>query len=246
MTVPTSRPSCPGAAESYSWLRSFAVGLSVFVATAALLTGGFILLRHPGSAGPPSKPTPAAVTAPTPTTMPTPTPPAAMPIPSYLPASGPVCMPSQLEMRLGEFWGTGGSGITYLIFTDRGAAPCTLRGTPAVTLLGTDGRPLAVPAIVKAASGMIPTHPNDGVGLIPLAEQGTAPGPDPEGGVRGQASLPLQYSDSCANSVTAVAVDFGSARLTVPLTLGVPEGAPHDCELTSVVVNPFQPAEFMP
>lgn len=235
----------PAAVESPHRLRTFAVALSVLVATSAVLTGGFILLRHPVSGGSPSKPTPAAVTAPTPTTMPTliPTPTS---VSSYLPAAGPSCLPSQLEMRVGRQAGAGGNGITYLIFTDRGEARCVLRGTPRVTLLGSDGRALAVPSIVDTASGMFKTYPNDGVGLIPLADQGTSPGPVPEGGVRGQASLPLQNThDGCATSVAAAAVDLGGARLTVPLTLiGTTEAG--SCQITEVDVNPFQPAEFYP
>jgi hypothetical protein len=88
----------------------------------------------------------------------------------------------------------------------------------------------------------VPTFPNNGVGLIPLSNQGTSPGPGYQGGIRGQAALPLQYSDICANSVAAIRIRIGGASFTLPLTLG---GDGGNCEST-LFVNPFQPAEYVP
>jgi hypothetical protein len=169
------------------------------------------------------------------------------PVPvSFLPAVGPPCTASQLEVRVGSNGGALGNGITYLIFTDRGTARCTLRGTPNVQLLDARGRPLTFPPLQDLASGYIPTLPNSGVGLLPLRSEGGAPGPDPEGGVRGQASLPLQYyEDGCANSIAAVRIRVGGGAFTVRLTLsGGPGG--QGCNTTRVFVNPFQPAEYVP
>lgn len=230
-TIPSERPHL---------LRTLAVALTALVTMTAVITGGFSVLRHSSGGGPP-KPTPAVIAPPTPRTTDTPNPPSP-PVSGYLPATGPPCSAAQLEMRLGQQGGAGGNGYTYLIFTDRGAAPCVLRGTPSVTLLGNDGRPLTAPSVAETPSGMIPTLANDGVGLVPFADQGSAPGPLPEGGQRGQAALPLQYPhDGCANSVAAVSVALGGGLFTVPLSL---PGAASNCQLTLVEVNPFQPAEY--
>jgi hypothetical protein len=139
-----------------------------------------------------------------------------------------------------------GNAVTYLIFTDRGRGPCILRGTPGVQLLDASGRLLAKPHLEDVASGYVPTFPNTGVGLIPLENQGGAPGPDPEGGIRGQASLPLQYyDDGCDNNlIAALRIRVGDGTLTIPLNLS---GGGQGCDMSSqVIVNPFQPAEFPP
>ncbi|MGH7685245.1 MAG: DUF4232 domain-containing protein [Candidatus Dormibacteria bacterium] len=232
--TPTERPH---------HLRTLAVALTALVTMSAAITGGLVVLRHSSSGGPP-KPTPAVIAPPFPGTINTPIPVSPTAVSAYLPASGPPCSASQLELRLGQQGGAGGNGYTYLIFTDRGTAPCVLRGTPTVTLLGGDGRPLTVPSVTESPSGMFKTLANDGVGLVPLTDQGTAPGRLPEGGQRGQAALPLQYPrDGCANSVATVSVELGGGRLTVPLTL---PGAVSNCQVTLVEVNPFQPAEYEP
>jgi hypothetical protein len=233
-----------------SRVGEFAVALGVLVLVSGVLTAGLLLRTHftgSGRPNPPSTSLPGSRTPSlraTPTVQPTATAPTSAAPGSFLPPIGPPCSTTQLAMRLGQQSGAGGNGITYLIFTDRGTAPCTLRGTPSVQLLGANGKPLATPSVQYATTGMFPTLPNNGVGLIPLADQGTPPGPLPEGGIRGQASLPLQYPhDGCANSVAGVTVHLASGDLATPLTI---PGPATDCQLTSVFVNPFQPAEYMP
>ena len=232
-------------AEPLHLLRTFAVAASAVVAMFAVLAGGLVLLRHSSVGGPAPKPTPGVITAPTPTTIHTPLPPSTTP-------SGSPCAAAQLEMRLGWYKGTGGNALTYLIFTNLGTTPCLLQGTPRVSFLGSDGLPLTTPSVVDAPSGYFPSDPNDGVALIPLTDEGTGPGPAPEGGVRGQASLPLQYQNGCANSVAAVAVDVGGGRLVEPFTLNtIVPGGNLNCQSVAaggtfvVTVNPFQPAEYM-
>ena len=164
---------------------------------------------------------------------------------SFLAATGPPCAAADLQIRVGQAFGAAGNGMTYLIFTDRGSSPCTLRGTPTIQLLDDHGLVLTMPPVHDSPSGMIPTYPNDGVQLLPMANEGTPPGPNPEGGIRGQASLPLQYhQDGCNNSVAAARIEVGGGTFTVPLTIAQP-GA-QGCDVTSMVVNPFQPAEFLP
>jgi hypothetical protein len=158
---------------------------------------------------------------------------------------GPPCAAAHLQIRVGQVLGALGNGITYIIFTDRGSNPCTLRGTPNVQLLDNRGRLLTVPPVRDLPSGYIPTYPNHGVGLLPLANEGASPGSLPEGGIRGQASLPLQYGqDGCNNSVAAIRIVVAGGTFTVPLIIPQP-GVPG-CEVTRMSVNPFQPAEFLP
>lgn len=123
--------------------------------------------------------------------------------------------------------------------------PLTLRGTPTIQLLDDHGLVLTMPPVHDSPSGMIPTYPNDGVQLLPMANEGTPPGHNPEGGIRGQASLPLQYhQDGCNNSVAAARIEVAGGTFTVPLT--IPQPGAQGCDVTSMVVNPFQPAEFFP
>ena len=153
---------------------------------------------------------------------------------------------AQLEVRVGRGFSNLGNVIAYLIFTDRGASPCTLRGTPSVQLLDARGRDLTQPVVTDASFGYVPTFPNHGVELAPLPGEGSSPGPPPEGGVRGQASLPLQYGqqNGCSNSVTAIRVRVAGGVFTVPFT--IPEPGAMGCEVTRVFISPFQPAEFVP
>jgi Protein of unknown function (DUF4232) len=178
---------------------------------------------------------------PTATAVPIATPP---PMP-FLTPIGPPCTAAQLEIRVGQINGAGGNGIAYLIFTDRGKTPCSLSGTPKVQLLNARGRLLTMPSVSDSSSGYFPTYPNRGVELLPLTMEGVPPGPVPEGGIRGQASLPLQYGqDGCDNSVAAARLEVAGGTFTVPLT--IPQPGAHGCEVTRMFVNPFQPAEFLP
>ena len=187
------------------------------------------------SAVPSSSPEPTPTSSPPPTPSPTP----------FLAAVGPPCSAAHLQIRVGQVNGAGGNGIAYLIFTDRGTTPCRLRGTPSVQLLDGRGRLLTMPSVTDSSSGYIPTYPNNGVELLPFTTEGASPGPAPEGGIRGQASLPLQYGqDGCNNSVAAIRLEVAGGTFTVPLT--IPQPGAQGCEVTRMFVNPFQPAEFLP
>lgn len=141
-------------------------------------------------------------------------------------------------MRVGVVGGAGGSGIAFLIFTDRGTGRCTLRGTPTVRFFDDQGRTPAKPSVRAEPTGMFPTIPNSGVGLVPLVD----PGASGSSGVRGQAALPLQYSDmQCPTSVATVAVVFPSGTLKVSFQFFSNDFA--GCTPAAVAVNPFQPAE---
>ena len=186
-------------------------------------------------------PTTAAITSPSaraslvpsfsaqPTVIPLPT--ASPTAIAFLAPVSPACIATNLEVRVGQQGGALGNGITYLILTDRGGKPCTLRGTPNVQLLDNHGRLLTMPPVRDLAGGYIPTDPNDGVELLPLASGGASPGPLPEGGIRGQASLPLQYGqDGCNNSLAAVRIEVAGGTFTVPLT--IPQPGAQGCEVT--------------
>lgn len=186
-------------------------------------------------------------------TAPALTPSSAQPTPTAQPSSvpflatlGPPCSAAQLEVRVGRGFSNLGNVIVYLIFTDRGTSPCTLRGTPSVQLLDARGRDLTQPVVTDAGFGYVPTFPNDGVGLTPVPREGSPPGQPPEGGVRGQASLPLQYGqqNGCSNSVAAIRIRITGGAFTVPFT--IPEAGADGCEITRLLINPFQPAEFAP
>jgi hypothetical protein len=229
------------------WVGRFALVMATVMLLAAVLTVA-LLARRPASVAT-TPPRATATVAPTFSVQPTPTP-AVTPLPtpftpptSFLPAVGPLCTASQLEVRLGSSFGALGNGITYVIFTDRGTRRCTLRGTPSVQLLDARGRLLSTPATVDRASGYIPTLPNGGVGLLPLSSEGVAPGPNPEGGIRGQASLPIQYEDGgCNSAIASIRIRVGGGTFTVRATLGGGLG----CQPDTVFISPFQPAEFLP
>jgi hypothetical protein len=141
-------------------------------------------------------------------------------------------------VRIGVQGGAGGSGITFLIFTDHGAGPCTLRGTPTVRFFDDQGRTPTRPSVQAEPTGMFPTIPNSGVGLVPLAASGASG----TIGIRGQAAIPLQYSDNqCATAVATVSVVLPSGALMAPFQL-FGNNFPG-CTPAAVVVNPFQPAE---
>ena len=207
------------------WVGGLAAGMATVVLLAGVLTTT-LLLHHRTAVA--TTPTPRATASAIPTFSPQPTStalpsPTVTPVPvSFLPAIGPPCTASQLEVRVGGTYGALGNGITYLIFTDRAQTRCTLRGTPNVQLIDARGLPVAFPPLQDLSSGYVPTLPNDGVGLLPLRSEGGAPGPDPEGGVRGQASLPIQYyQDGCANSIAAVRIRVGGGVFTVRLLFPV-------------------------
>lgn len=230
------------------WIGRFALVMATVMLLAAVLTVA-LLLRRPSTVATTPPPLATASIAPTftvqPTAVPSVTPlPTPWPVPtSFLPAVGPPCTASQLEVRVGSSFGALGNGITYVIFTDRGTRRCTLRGTPSVQLLDTRGRPLSTPPTVDVSSGYVPTLPNGGVGLLPLGSEGAAPGPNPEGGIRGQASMPIQYQDGgCNGAIAAIQIRVGGGTFTVRLTLG---GGPG-CQPDKVLISPFQPAEFLP
>ena len=164
----------------------------------------------------------------------------------FLAPVGPPCSAAQLEVRMGQEFSNLSHGILYLIVTDQGTKPCTLRGTSDVQLLDKSGHVLAMPRLQYAAADYVPTLANDGVGLTPLSNQGSAPGPSPEGGVRGQASLPVQYFDGgCGNNqVAALRIRVDGVSLTA--TVSLPGGGPGCMATSGVFVSPFQPAEFSP
>lgn len=230
------------------WFGGLVAGLATVVLLAGVLTTTLVLRdRAAVSTTPRPQATPSANPSfsPESTSTATPSPVVTSAPVSYLPAVGPLCTARQLEVRVGGSYVALGNGITYLILTDRGTTPCVLRGTPAVQLLDARGRLLTNPPVHDRASGYIPTLPNGGVGLLPLGSEGVAPGPDPEGGVRGQGSLPLQYSqDGCRNSIAAIRIRVGGGIFTVPLT--IPSPAIQGCQTITVWINPFQPAEYLP
>ena len=219
--------------------RAMVLGL-----TALLLTACALAKMHPR---PTTMTTATASVAPSITPQPTIT--VATPSPSAIPFLAPVgltCSAAQLEVRMGQAFGNLSHGILYLTFTDHGTRPCTLRGMPDVQLLDKDGRLLATPRLQYAAADYVPTLANDGVGLTPLSNQGSAPGPSPEGGIRGQASLPVQYFDGgCGNNqVAALRIRVDGGSLITPVSL--PGGGPGCIAASGVFVSPFQPAEFLP
>lgn len=184
--------------------------------------------------------------APSISTEPTLTPTTSTPSPmTFLAPVGPRCSASQLEVRTGMSGAGLGNGVSYIIFTDRGTAPCVLRGTPGVQLLDERRRVLIDPHTQDLPMNYVPTMANGGVGLIPLTNEGAAPGPNPEGGIRGQASLPVQYyDDGCDNNlVAALRITLPGGTLTIPFSL--PGGGPG-CNTSVISINPFQPAEFAP
>ena len=242
------------------WVGSFVVGIATVVLLAGVLTTTLVLRnRDTGGAAPAARasstttPAPSFSPQPTPSVMPTPTPspmPTATPSPTplatsavaYLPPIGPQCLASQLEVRVGDGLSNLSNAVLYLIFTDRGPARCTLQGTPIVQLLDNRGRTLTSPPLQDTPSGYIPALPNNGVGLLPLQSEGVAPGPSPEGGIRGQAALPLQYfADGCNATIAAIRIRIGGGTFTIPLTFS---GSAPGCQTTTIFVNPFQPAEY--
>lgn len=229
--------------------RILAIELLAAGALAVLVIGLILVLAHNAQPTPNpaiTHPTASATASPTGTATPSPLPTTPTPSPiSFLAPVSPPCSAAHLQIRVGQVLGAAGNGVTYLIFTDRGSNPCTLRGTPNVQLLDSRGRLLTTPPVRDSSSGYIPTYPNNGVELLPLTTEGASQGPAPEGGVRGQASLPLQYGqDGCNNSVAAIRIEVAGGTFTVPLH--IPQPGAQGCEVTRMFVNPFQPAEFLP
>lgn len=199
------------------------------------------VLTSCADAAKPTRPHASASTAPplpiqstfaTPTPFPTPSPTAA-----FLPAAGLQCTAQQLEVSLIDpaFAGAG-SDASMVVFTDRGAMPCVLRGTPQVRFLDSKGETSNV-SVVYSSHGPFPVWPNDGVGLIPLSAQ------PPPRGVRGQAGLLLQSASFlCRTDAVSVAVTLPSGELIA--SFGRPMGQfTTDCLPPSITVNPFEPAE---
>jgi hypothetical protein len=231
--------------RAIGWVGALAVGVATTVLLSGVLTVT-LLLHHRAEVAATPVPRPTVSAAPSLSPEPTATPsPVATPAPiAYLPALGPLCSASELQVRVGVGFSALGNGVTYLIFTNRGSARCTLRGTPIIQLLDARGRPLSYPPVIYRASGYIPTLPNGGVGLLPLGSEGVSPGPYPEGGVRGQASLPFQYAaDGCQNAIAFVRIHVDGGTFTIRMGLS---GGGQPCRTTAVYVNPFQPAEYLP
>ena len=232
-----------------------AIAVVTFIAVSAGTSAAVLLTRKAPVAGAPIATSSASSSAKlTPSSTPTPSVSASLsptvlgpsvtpsPSPSFLPAIGPPCSAPDLQMRLGQQYVASQNGIVFLIFTDRGSAPCTLQGTPEVQFLDASGDSTG-PTVQDEPSGggYFYTLPTDGVGLIPLGTEGTAPGPGWEGGIRGQASLPLQYDPAgCANSIAAVEVTISSEVFSAPLTIG----GQTPCNFSNMSITPFQPAEF--
>ena len=163
---------------------------------------------------------------------------ATAPTSGFLSATGPPCSAHNLTLRLGVQGGAGGNGVALLAFTNRGDRPCTLQGTPEVSFLDSAGRILSTPSVDHQPSGYFPATANSGVGLLPLSDAGMSG----SGGIRGQAVLPLQYSDNeCATSVARAQVVLPSGSLSAEFQLF---GSTFPgCQPPRVSVNPFQPAE---
>jgi hypothetical protein len=205
------------------------LGLAMFPACASSLPRSTASTVTPGQSAPtvstaqPTAPAVPIVTAPT---------------EGFLSAAGPPCSVLDLTLRLGVQGGAGGNGVALLVVTDKGDGPCTLRGTPSVSFLDSSGRMLATPSVDHQPSGYFPATPNSGVGLLPLSD----PGMSGSAGIRGQAALPLQYSDNeCATSVARAQIVLPSGSLSAAFQLF--GSAFPGCQPPSVSVNPFQPAE---
>jgi Protein of unknown function (DUF4232) len=229
-------------ARSRGRMGAVGIGAGTFVLLFLVLGGAFILDHQSGN-DTPSTPGAASSSHPSPEPSPSATlSPAVTPSPSgFLPALGPMCRSSQLRVRVGIQGGAGGNGITYLVFTDHGAGSCKLDGTPTVRFLNAHGGILSTVRVVDASGGYVPTFANNGVGLLPLADAGS-PGSN---GVRGQAALPLQYRDgACPSAVRQVQVVLTTGIITTPVAISGLQSP--DCTPLSVVVNPFQPADWSP
>jgi hypothetical protein len=110
--------------------------LSVF---AAILVGIIIWLVATSNATPAPTPTPSPTATPSPTPSPTPT-------PTSTATSGVgTCGLSTLTITLGETQGAAGSRYVPIVFANKGSAPCTLQGYPAVSFVG-DGNGTAIGA----------------------------------------------------------------------------------------------------
>ncbi len=174
---------------------------------------------------------------------PTPTP---LPTPSSPPAGVQACRSSDLIARAGQ----GGGGLGHygvpLIFTDRGATPCTLSGFPtSVRFLGANGQRVTQYRVELADGGYISSYANAGVELTP----GIAVG-GPNDPVNGQSYLLLQMdSPICGSASVAVVVvtlrDGGAFRLDAPFGgAQVPGCAPT--QQYPVMVSSFQQPGYQP
>jgi hypothetical protein len=209
------------------WFASLLVAAGTALLVGAVLTTSILINNHLADQRQVTPPR-AVATARPPTVSPDAT---KTPSVVYAPPVGPPCSAAQLAMSVGSNLGAAGSGLTYLVLTDRGNSPCVLKGTPVVAFLDLLGHVVEI-SVRDQPSGSIPTIPNDGVGLLPMSS--------PEDGVSGQADLPLQYGDfTCNNAIASVRVTIGSGSLSVPIDIfkGV-----SGCPPLAVIVNPFQPA----
>lgn len=66
-------------------------------------------------------------------------------------ASAPACLPAQLGVRLGLRGGAAGTAYVAIVFVNRGAGSCSLRGYPGVSSVGAGGRQIGAPAFWEPA-----------------------------------------------------------------------------------------------
>lgn len=104
--------------------------------------------------------------------------------------SPPVCLLSTLRTVAG--WGPAANSLFgYVLFTNRGALACTLRGYPSIRLLSPDGRTLRV------------YQENGGIGVDIVITQGVPPGDQRRGLLRPgrRAYVPLAWANWCGDPV---------------------------------------------
>ena len=169
-----------------------------------------------------------------------------LPTPSSPPAGLQVCRSSNLDAHTGP----GGGGLGHyglpLIFTDRGASPCTLSGFPtSVRFLAASGHRVTEYRVAFANGGYIASYANAGVELLPGIASRSSNDP-----VNGQSYLILQMANPiCGTSaVTTVVVtmrDGGAFRFDAPFGgAQVPGCAPT--QQYPVMVSSFQQPGYQP
>jgi hypothetical protein len=175
----------------------------------------------------------------------------ALPTPSSPPAGLQVCRSRDLIAHPGP----GGGGLGHygapLIFTDRGATPCTLSGFPtSVRFLDAKGHRVTEYHVALADGGYIPAYANAGVELLP----GIASG-GPNDPVNGQTYLLLQSDTPICGSATVATVvvtlrDGGVFRFDTPFGgAQVPGCAPtaqYPVMVSSFQQPGYQPAQLTP
>lgn len=174
---------------------------------------------------------------------PTPTP---LPTPSSPPAGVQACRSNDLIAHAGQ----GGGGLGHygvpLIFTDRGATPCTLSGFPtSVRFLDANGQRVTQYRVALADGGYLTSYANAGVELAPGIVSG-----GPNDPVNGQSYLLLQMDNPmCGSAMVAVVVvtlrDGGVFRFDAPFGgTQVPGCAPT--QQYPVMVSSFQQPGYQP